>query len=138
MRKSLIIVIVANIALYIGLALWIHHRMPYGITKTNLSASQVRATIEVVKSERLKWSRIRGLSAHAKIACKFWNPGTPNQKTPVSYECDITLRQTGNLPIAGSKYIYPYEITMENKQEGWVIRTDGTQNHTEVQCIDER
>jgi RNA polymerase sigma factor (sigma-70 family) len=106
-----------------------HHRTP-PVSKTDLSASEVRSAVAALVQERLMWSQLTNLSAHITIESDKKGNG---QITGTAFlEGDMKLRRIILSQAEKLQGYQRWEMVVSNTVDGWVWKTDGTPENTEV------
>ena len=106
-----------------------HHRTP-PVSKTDLSASEVRSAVTALVQERLMWSQLTNLSAHITIESGKKENG---QITGTAFlEGDMKLRRIILSQAEKLQGYQRWEMVVLNTVDGWVWKTDGTPENTEV------
>ena len=126
----------------IALAVWrAHSKKPdviSSITRTDLSVSDFKDAAGILQQEREAWSKLNSVEAYIKIKGGNTNDWHDEKKL-VSMEFDVSLQQLGNTLISNSLYLYPYAITISNRNEGWIITSpDGTVKNITIHCQDKQ
>lgn len=106
-----------------------HHRTP-PVSKTDLSASEARSAVAALVQERLMWSQLTNLSAHITIESDKKENG---QITGTAFlEGDMKLRRIILSQAEKLQGYQRWEMVVSNPVDGWVWKTDGTPENTEV------
>ena len=106
-----------------------HHRTP-PVSKTDLSAREARSAVAALVQERLMWSQLTNLSAHITIESDKKENG---QITGTAFlEGDMTLRRIILSQAEKLQGYQRWEMVVSNTADGWVWKTDGTPENTEV------
>ena len=106
-----------------------HYRTP-PVSKTDLSAGKVRDAVAVLVQERLMWSQLTNISAHIRIE---YDKKENGQITDTAFlEGDMSLRRIILSQAEKNQGLQRWEMVVSNTLDGWVWKTDGTPENTEV------
>jgi len=106
-----------------------HPRTP-PVTKTDLRASEARSAVAALVQERLMWSQLTNLSAHISIESDKKENG---QIMGTAFlEGDMKLRRIILSQAEKLQGYQRWEMVVSNTVDGWVWKTDGTPENTEV------
>jgi hypothetical protein len=119
----------------VGLEVWrVHTKMPYGITKTDLSANGVRNAVATLQRERLMWSHFESLEGDITF------DRVDDYTNHSSLFGHISVKQLSSQPQHGvGRLQWPFIMVISNNQEGWVLTSDGeNRNNTRIDCKNQK